>query len=160
MKLSEEGKQALEVVRAKIIKGELMFSSVEADCIGVVFKELSATQGVKVSAIIDRSCQPCIVSAIKIVKNYINFHESNEIERKAVVIEVSGVVFGDTLEEVQDKSESKKETQEEYFKDVIELHELSELKQKELIDLCKNRGIKYPRNPKKDELIKLLNENK
>lgn len=155
MKLSEEGKQALELVRAKIIKGELMFSSVEADCIGLVFKELNATQGVKVSPIIDRSCQACIMSAVKIVKNYINFHESNEIERKAVVIEVSGSI---NLADINENTPEGIYVIDRInpLEEVVNLHDL---KQKELIDLCKNRGIKHPRNPKKDELIKLLNEN-
>lgn len=199
MKLSEEANKALDIVRAKVIKCDLNFSGVEADCIGLVFQEIQAQVGVKVSSIIDRSCNSCIVTAVNIVKNYINHHEVKEIDRKAVVIQVSGTIklsdinentpagiysidrvdplqevvsfvnygsdntYPEKVAELYDTNKvlvQKIESDESFVVGEFSTTGYEKMKQKELVDLCKDRGIKYPRNPKKDELIKLLNENK
>tara|TARA_R110000868_G_scaffold119513_5_gene317277 strand:- start:18965 stop:19426 length:462 start_codon:yes stop_codon:yes gene_type:complete len=153
MKLSNEGQEALEFIREKISAKNSVMSSNEADCLGLVYKEIQEFYNVKVSHIIDRSCNSCLMQALKIVYNYITYHEIKPIDREAKVIEVSGNI-----------SESKP-----YMggiKTIMPLgKDFSELTHTELRTALKNAKkenplIEIPKNANKETMIKLLNENK
>lgn len=134
MKLSKEGQEALEFIRAKVVVKNSVMNSTEADCLGLVFKEIQAFNNVKVSHIIDRSCNSCLISALKIVYNFITYHETKPIDRTANVIEVSGNGISGSKD-------------------------FSTLKHWELKIEMKNRGLAIPKNANRDTMIKLLNEN-
>lgn len=135
MKLSKEGQESLEFIREKVAAKNSVMNSQEADCLGLVFKEIQAFYNVKVSHIIDRSCNSCIMQALKIVYNYITYHEIKPIDRTANVIQVSGnIQIGGV--------------------------DYSELKHWELKAAMKNAGLTIPKNANRETMINLLNENK
>lgn len=148
MKLSKEGQEALEFIREKVAAKNSVMNGQEADCLGLVFKEIQAFYNVKVSHIIDRSCNSCIMQALKIVYNFITYHEVKPIDRTAKVIEVSRKI---ALSEIDEKTPA----------GVYEIvSDYSELKHWELKVAMKNAGLTIPKNASLDTMIKLLNENK
>lgn len=136
MKLSKEGQEALEFIREKVSAKNSVMNGQEADCLGLVYKEIQSFYNVKVSHIIDRSCNSCLMQTLKIVYNYITYHEIKPIDREAKVIEVSGNIGSSNSDD------------------------LSVLKHWELKIAMKNAGLTIPKNANRETMIKLLNENK
>lgn len=88
MKLSADNKKALDAIREKIVAKSTEYTEDEMIKLNAVFGEVLSFTGKKPRKV-DKSCSSCIMEAVKIVYNYVTYHEpASPVHRPTIVREV------------------------------------------------------------------------
>jgi len=132
MKLSKEGRQALDVIRAKTLSGQYDFDRMQVQCLALVFEEIQLLATGK-KRTLDISCHSCIKTAANTVNNYITLHEPYEEPEAPATVERKTV-----QESVEDR------------------FDLTKMTVKELKAICDEQGIEYHHKSGEKKLISLI----
>lgn len=114
----------IDISKIKDIVNQTKYSKEDLQEISIIYTEVTALSG-KARAL-NIGCSSCVGTAIKIIKNYLNFYHV-EPKEKATITKIN-----------------------------VQVDDLNDLTYKELLEQAKNKGIDIPRNISKVKLIDLL----
>ena len=100
MNLTEKQKEALEAIRTKVEKQDTSWKNLELENLEMVYSVIVKSATGK-EEILDKTCAQCITRAVKIVFNYITYHELKERFKpvKATISEPGGTMESDKFYE-------------------------------------------------------------
>lgn len=147
MKLSKESNESLEKIRGKVTRKDIDFNTQELLYLDEVYAEITKLSTGK-AQVISRGCSSCINNAVNIVYNFVTYHEEkHELEEKntpkimtIIIDEESGV---DAIRFTDNP--------------IVPFVSFNTPKTRsELLQECKDKGIKIPRNATVKQLNELL----
>ncbi len=81
--MNQEERDSLNAIRFKIVNDQTDFNKQEVLHLAVVYSYITKYAGKQ--RVLKLDCQGCLVSAMNITKNYINYHEQIDVQLQNVV---------------------------------------------------------------------------
>ena len=157
MKLSKETNESLNKIRAKVTRKDIDFNQQELLYLDEVYAEITKLSTGK-AQVISRGCSSCINNAVNIVYNFVTYHEEKHEPLEKNTPKITTIEVGTKHEDYINKSK-------EAFDKVIKAHAIPApmivnctppKTRNELLQECKDKGIKIPRNATVKQLNELL----
>lgn len=134
MKLSAEGKEALDAIRAKVNKKNADLNEDELIKLNAVYNEVLSFNGVH-PVRIDKTCSSCKMEALNIVSNYVQYYEPATPQKRT-----------GEVKEVKDE-QSEKDYQEAQKEDRILQQQVIKAIKEQDETLTSGYGVKSTGNP-------------
>lgn len=140
MKLSKESNESLNKIRAKVTRKDIDFNQNELLYLDEVYAEITKLSTGK-AQVISRGCSSCINNAVNIVYNFVTYHEEKHEPTEKNTPKITTINVEEMIEGVLQQ---------------LDKATITPKTRNELLQECKDKGIKIPRNATVKQLNELL----